>query len=773
MKQHSFLIIIYLCCMAGINAQQTPSLPYSKKIYRKGWIDYNKNGKKDIYEDARCSIDQRVEDLLRQMTLEEKLYQMSSIRLGEGDEIFQSSGEYSMDDIRTKLGSHGVGQLSCPVSDMEAGKSVSTGNQILRIAIEETRLGIPPIIDGEALHGCRALGATSYPQSIAMSCTWNPQLMHQIAEGIGQETYSRSIRQVFSPTLDLARDPRHGRMEECYGEDPYLASRMGVAFIKGVQSQGVICAPKHFLANFVAEGGRDSGHVGIGERELRELHAVPFHAAITEGKARSIMAAYNAIDGVPCSANRWLLTDLLRHEWGFDGYVVSDWSAVIHTFGHHRIAPTPLEAATRCVKAGLDMELPRLNTYVRLAEMINQHKLTEEDINTNVRHILRTKLQMGLFEHPYVDEKQAGQLCDAPHFRALAHEAARQSIVLLKNDKKLLPLTHAQRIAVIGPNANVTQLGGYSARGVRGITPLEGIKNHFGHQAVISYAKGCAIRSTDQSGFAEAIQAAQDADVCILIMGGAVGTTGGETRDRNTLDLMGVQEDLIEAIAQTGKPMVVVLVDGRPVTMTQWMDKADAIVMMFYAGEEGGNALGEILHGTTNPSGKLSISYPRCVGDLPMCLLHRPYGREGHIVEYGLGAMPQSRYFPLYPFGYGLSYTTYEYKNLQLTSDLIKPGDTLQFTVDITNTGTMDGDEIVQVYLTDLYCRITQPEKRLKAFQRIHVPAGETRTVSFSLPYVELSFLNERLSPEVETGEFELLVGPHCMDGVTRRFMAE
>lgn len=622
-------------------------------------------------------------------------------------------------------------------------------------------------------HGCRATGATSYPQSIALSCTWNVDLMAQIADAIGKETHSRGINQVLSPTLDLARDPRHGRMEECYGEDPFLASRMGVEFIKGVQKNGVVCSPKHFLANFVTDGGRDSGNAGMSERELREIHMPPFRAAVKEAGVKSLMAAYNSVDGIPCSANRWLLTDVLRNEWGFDGFVVSDWSAVSHAYGHLRIAPTQLEAAALCAKAGMDVELPRIKSYVKLGEMVKQGKITKEEIDTNVRHILRVKFQMGLFEHPYVDEKLAEKLCDAPQFRNLAREAARQSIVLLKNEKNRLPLNGVRKLAVIGPNATVAQLGSYSARGVKGVSPLEGIKNIFGKQVEVSYAKGCGLTDNDTSGFADAVKCVQDADACVMVMGGANWTTGGETRDRNNLDLMGMQEKLILEIGKTGKPIIVVLVEGRPVTMTRWMDKADAIVMMFFAGEEGGNALAEILSGKVNPSGKLTVSYPRTVGDLPMCLLHRPYGREGNIVEYGQNTMPANRYFPLYPFGYGLSYTTYEYKNLRLENDKLTKDEDIHFSIDITNTGNMDGDEIVQVYLTDLYCRITQSEKQLKAFQRVRVPAGQTKTVSFTLPYSALSFLNERLQPEVEAGEFELLVGPDCMQGATQRFAVQ
>lgn len=745
------LIMLIGCCnLFALNSKKSEKLPY---------------------KDATLPIENRVEDLLSRMTLEEKVYQLCAEFLGEGDEIFRSSGKYSMDNIRERFGTHGVGHLSCPTTDMPVQQSILTANQIQKIAIEETRLGIPVIIDAEALHGCRALGATSYPQSIALSCTWDLNLMAEVADAIGQETYSRGINQVLSPTLDLARDPRHGRMEECYGEDPFLASRMGVEFIKGVQKNGVICSPKHFLANFVAEGGRDSGNIGLSERELRELHIPPYQAAVMEANVKSMMAAYNTIDGVPCSANSWLLTDVLRNEWGFTGFVVSDWSGVLHASSTLKIAPSLAESAVLCVKAGLDVDLPRMKGFAQLIRMAKEGKIKEEEIDVNVRRILRVKFELGLFEHPYIDEKRGIELCDAPQFRELARKAACESIVLLKNENNVLPLTSARKIAVIGPNANSLQLGGYSPSGVKGATPLEGLKNIIGQQKEFLYAKGCELTGNDKSDFAQAIKTAKEAELCILVMGGRNGTTGGETRDRADLDLMGVQEELIMAIAQTGKPIVVVLVDGRPVTMSRWMDKADAIVMMFFAGEEGGNALAEILSGKVNPTGKLSISFPKQTGDIPMCLYHRPYGREGRVVEYH--SIPQSRYYPQFPFGFGLSYTTYQYQNIKLSKSKYDKNETIEVSVDVTNAGKVDGDEIVQLYLTDLYCRITQSEKKLKAFERVHIPAGETRTISFSLPSSSLTFLNEKLEPELEPGEFEILIGPNCMEGLTQRFYIE
>lgn len=718
------------------------------------------------YKNQDLSIQERVDDLLRRMSLEEKVYQMCALRLGEGDEIFKTSGEYSADFVRGEMSPHGVGHISCPTTDMDAQRSVTTINEIQRIAVEETRLGIPVLVNDEALHGVIGRGATSYPQSIALSCTWDLNLMSEISDAIGKETFSRGVRQVLSPTLDLARDPRHGRMEETYGEDPYLASRFGVKYVQGVQRHGVICSPKHFVANFVADGGRDAGNIALSERELREIHLVPYKAAVMEAGVKSIMAAYNAIDGVPCSSNKWLLTDVLRNEWGFTGFVVSDWSGVNHTFGHHKVARSLGEAAVFCSKAGLDVDLPRIRSFRNLIEMVKEGKIKEEFIDKNVERILRVKFELGLFEAPYIDETLTTTLKKTPAFRDLAYKAACKSIVLLKNEKSILPL-RARNIAVIGPNADKLQLGGYSARGVAGVTPLQGLRKAFG-DSNITYAKGCELTGEDKSGFAEAMSVAQKADVCILVMGGSNGLTGGETRDRATLDLMGVQEDLINEISSLGKPVIVVLVDGRPVTMSGWIDKVDGLVMMFFAGEEGGNALADIVAGKVNPSGKLTVTFPRNVGDVPMNQLHRPYGREGKIAEYP--RIPESRYVPLFPFGYGLSYTSYEYGDIKIAKKEYKVGENVSFSIDVTNTGNMDGEEIVQVYLTDLYSRISLAPKQLKSFKRVYIPAGETRRVDFVLSGSDLSFLNEKLQPEVEPGEFEITVGMNSLEGKTEKF---
>ncbi|WP_455643374.1 glycoside hydrolase family 3 N-terminal domain-containing protein [Parabacteroides sp.] len=741
------------------------------------------NAKKSVreiypYKNPKFSIEQRVDDLLKRMTVEEKVYQMCALRLGEGDEIFRTSGEYTIDLIRKEFGEHGIGNVSCPTTDRVAEHSAKIINEIQRVAVEETRLGIPVLVNDEALHGIKGKGATSYPQSIALSSTWNLPLMREVADAIGREAHSRGITQVLSPTLDLARDPRHGRMEETYGEDPGLVALFGVEFIKGVQGQGVVCSPKHFIANFVASGGREAGNIALSERELREIHLVPYEAAVKQAGVKSLMAAYNAIDGVPCHANRWLLTDVLRDDWGFTGFTVSDWSGVNHTHGYHRIASSWEESAVLCSKAGLDVDLPRIRSYKQLTEAIKSGKIKESDIDVNVRRILRVKFELGLFENPYVEEKDAVRLQDAPELRRLARKAARQSIVLLKNENQVLPLNY-KKIAVVGPNADVLQLGGYSAVGVKGNTPLQGIRAAFEGASEILYAKGCGLTQNDCSGFDEALSIAGQADVTVLVMGGRNGVTGGETQDRIDLDLMGVQEELIKRVSALGKPVVVVLVDGRPVTMMDWIDEVDGVVMMFYAGEEGGNALGEVLSGKVNPSGKLTVTIPRYTGQLPMPLLSRPHGRESSFAEFPSikrsdpVIAKHNRYYPLYPFGYGLSYTSFRYSGLKLSKKEIQKGDEIVVSVDITNEGYMEGDEIVQLYLTDLYCRISQPQKKLQGFQRVFIPVGETRRVTFTLTGKNMSFLNERFEEEIGDGEFEVFVGKNSMDGTVEKFIVK
>jgi len=710
-------------------------------------------------------IEQRVNDLLARMTLDEKVRQLCSLKLGEKANMFTDKGTYTPEILRKYLGTLGVGSVSLPIARMDARSGTEVTNLIQRVSAENTRLGIPPIIDGEGFHGLRANGSCIFPTGIALGATWNPDLIHTISTIVGLEAHSRGLRRIFAPILDLSHDPRHGRTEETYGEDPYLASRLGVAFVTGLQSQGVISTPKHFVANFVGEGGRDSGDIELSERSLRELYLVPFRAAVTEGGALGIMCAYNSLNGVPCCCNHWLLTDVLRGEWNFQGAVVSDWNAIPNSVGDLH-ANTRGEAARRAVTAGTDIETPRFDVYNgSLAEEVRTGHCNQEVVDEAVRRVLRLKFRLGLFDQPYNEPNRAVQISDTDANRQIALLAARESIVLLRNERSILPLSSALKtIAVIGPNANIARLGGYTPEVVRATSPLEALADHLGSKVTLSYAKGCELTGDSTDGFAEAIAAAHRSDVSILFVGGSA-ETASEQRDRADLDLTGKQEALIDAVAKVGKPVVVVLVSGGPVTMTHWINKVDGIVMAWYAGEEGGNAIAEVLTGACNPSGHLPITFPLFTGQLPMPYNHRPYGRTGTTLE--IPATNDSvRYDPLFPFGYGQSYTTFEYSDLVINPQRILHDGTIRISLKVANTGARNGDDIVQLYLRYGICRITQPVERLCAFKRISLAAGASQVVTFILGQNDLTFLNEDLKPEVNVGVYSILVGSDSQSGL-------
>ncbi|MEM2914484.1 MAG: glycoside hydrolase family 3 C-terminal domain-containing protein, partial [Candidatus Bathyarchaeia archaeon] len=553
------------------------------------------------------------------------------------------------------------------------------------------------------------------------------------------------------------RDPRCGRTEETYGEDPYLASVMAVAFIRGVQSQKVICTPKHFAANFVGDGGRDSNAIHFSERLLREIYFPAFKAAIQKGGALSLMAAYNSIDGVPCSCNKWLLTEILRGEWGFKGFVVSDYGSVSGLITHHGVAASKAEAAKKALEAGLDMELPESDCFEHLPDLVREGKISEEVINEAVRRVLMVKAWLGLFEEPFIDPEYAEKICDCDEHRKLALEAARQGIVLLKNDG-ILPLAKNLRsIAVLGPNAAVMRLGGYSGYGVKVISPLEGIRNKVSEFTRVYFAEGCSLTGTSREGFRDALKAAKNSDAAVLFVGNSVPETEGEQRDRCNLDLPGVQEDLIKEVCDLEIPTIVVLINGSAVTMTKWIDKVNAVVEAWYPGEEGGNAIADVLFGDYNPGGKLPITFPRAVGQLPLYYNQKPSGRVYDYVDLR-GTQYQ------FPFGYGLSYTKFEYNNLRITPEKINPEGKVKIQFDVKNIGRYKGDEVVQLYIHDPLASITRPLKELKGFKRITLEPGEWRNVEFTLGPGELSFYDINMNLVVEPGLFEVMIGSSSED---------
>lgn len=837
------------------------------------------------YLNPRLPVEQRVDDLLRRMTIEEKVAQLqSTLSMPKGRALIPFEG----------LG--GVGPLLRPLAAERAAMRADT---IQQDELTNTRLAIPVMIHDEALHGLVGNGATSFPQAIALASTWDPELMGRVAAVIGREARTRGIRQVLSPVVNIARDVRWGRVEETYGEDPYLSSTMGAAFCTAIERQGVATTPKHFVAN-VGDGGRDSYPINLSERLLREIFFPPFEACIKEGRASSIMAAYNSLNGLPCSADPWLLSDVLRKEWGFSGFVVSDYGSAAGIMNMHHVAANELEAASLGLAAGLDVELPDIYVFGRpLLDAVRIHRVPMQLLDDAVRRVLRVKFRLGMFEDRMVSPDTARAVNNAPTHRALAREAARKAVVLLKNDGNILPLRRdLTSIAVIGPAANDVNLGGYSGFGMRKVSILEGIRNTLSGSSKVTGAQGCAIgfaalppipamclvpsgdtrglhglrgeyfnnismsgrpalvrtdsvinfdwamgspdpeipvdsfsvrwtgyivprttgvyklgASTDdglrlyidgkllidswfdrgrtldfvevkleagkrytlqmeyyeKSGYAyaglvwdlkdrpnplltSAVETARNADVALV----AVQIQEGEGYDRADLDLPAPEEELISAVAATGTPTVVVLVDGSAVTMDRWASSVAGIVQAWYGGEEAGNGLADILFGYESPGGRLPITFPRFVGQVPLFYNHEPTGRGDNYADMS-GK-------PLFPFGYGLSYTSFSYSGLTINPDTLHRGGVSTVSVNVTNTGKVKGDEVVQLYLHRRVASVTQPVETLKGYSRVTLAPGESRTVVFSIGPDKLSFLDRNLNPVVEPGDVDILIGSSSSD---------
>ncbi|KUK80348.1 MAG: Glycoside hydrolase family 3 domain protein, partial [Petrotoga mobilis] len=673
-------------------------------------------------------------------------------------------------------------------------KTAELSNKIQRFLLTETRLGIPAFMHEECLSGYMTRGATIFPQMIGAASTWEPPLIERMATSIRNQMKALGIHQGLSPVVDVTRDPRWGRTEETFGEDPYLIAKMGVAYVKGLQSDdlknGVVATLKHFVGYGVSEGGMNWAPAHIPERELKETFLLPFEAAIKEGKAKSVMNAYHEIDGIPCGASEILLRKILREEWGFDGIVVSDYFAINSLMEYHKIVSNKEEAAIRALKAGIDVELPSFDCYKGpLKNAIENGKLSEEFIDESVRNILRLKFEMGLFENPYVDLEKVPDNLDTPKDRKLAYEIAKKSIVLLKNDG-IVPLKknpNIKKVAVIGPNANsarnltgdytyLTHLetlkqGAFGTSAMEGITfseselPIktiyESLKEKLEKLNVeTSYAKGCEINDENQEMFKEAVELAKISDVAILVLGDKSGLTldctTGESRDSSTLVLPGVQLDLLKSVIDTGTSVIVVLINGRPYSL-DWISKnVSAIFEAWLPGEEGGNALADIILGNESPSGKLPISFPRHVGQIPAYYNHKPSGGRSQ----WWGDYTDSPAKPLYPFGYGLSYTQFEYANLQIESN----DKIVKISMDVKNIGEEKGDEIVQLYVNDEVASVTRPVKELKGFQRVTLKPSEKKRIIFNLPIETLAIYNEKMEFLVEKGYFKVMVGSSSED---------
>jgi beta-glucosidase len=754
----------------------------------------------NVYLDSTRSTGDRVEDLLSRMNLEEKIAQLGSITPSP----LMENNRFSADKAAGIIG-NGMGQISAAArsSGLKARELAVLNNEIQKHLVENTRLGIPAIVHEECLSGFRANGATIFPQNIGLASTWEPELIGRITGTIRQQMRATGIHQGLAPVVDIVRDPRWGRVEETFGEDPYLDAAMAVAYVKGLQgddiSRGVIATLKHFAGHGLPERGLNCAPSHIPPRLFREVYLYPFERAVKEGGVLSVMNAYHEIDGVPCAASEELLTDILRGEWGFDGIVVSDYFSIRQLMTVHRITSDGGEAAALSLKAGIDSELPAYDCYARpLKDMVENGKVPMALIDRAVSRILEMKIRLGLFDNPYVDPEAAPAVIDTAKQRELALEAARKSIVLLKNEAKTLPLAKdLKTVAVIGPSAASQRnlLGDYTFpsgygyqfemdehsrtvtirwfdeayRGDKVASPavvslLEGIKSKVGGNTRVIYARGCEINDTSEEGFAAAVEAARSADVAVVAVGGRSGMlpecTCGEMRDRVELGLPGVQEKLVRAVYETGTPVVLVLVNGRPYTLKWMAEKIPAIIEAWMPGEEGGTALADVLFGDYNPGGKLPITFPEREGQIPIYYARKPSGRKGPV----WGDYVDGSARPLYEFGYGLSYTTFEFTDLSISPARIPTDGEVTIKLTVRNTGNRAGDEVVQLYINDIVASVTRPVKELKGFRRIHLGPGQSDTVTFVLPAELLAFYNLDMKRVVEPGIFRVMVGRSSED---------
>lgn len=729
------------------------------------------------YHDPSLPIENRVADLLPRMTLTEKCAQLiGPMGLDEGD------GQFSLEFCRQHF-MNGISYVNSHHKNRGTRQTAAYLNVLQKFLREETRLGIPTLAIGEGLHGYMAHEATSFPQAIGLASAWDTDLHERVFSVIAKEMRARGAQYVLSPVLDVARDPRWGRTEETYGEDPYLISRLGVAAVRGFQGaafdgnpEKVLATAKHFAAHGQPEGGTNCAPANYAERTLREELFAPFEAVVREGKIGSVMASYNEINGIPSHINSWLLKDLLCGEWGFEGLVVSDGWGVDDLYKLHRVAAGEAEAAEKSFSSGVEVELGRC--FRHLEQAVLGGRISEAALDAAVAKVLRVKFMLGLFENPFVDEDAAVAVTNCAEHKALALEAAHKSIVLLKNEGGLLPIDRSKlrSLAVIGPNAAKVRLGGYSGDPLEPVSVLEGIRQKAGNALEILYAEGCGLTlspgtasqlwpldqiilptaAEDAAAIAEAVQTARKADVVLLVLGDneqtcREGWSQTHLGDRDSLDLPGRQEELLRAMAATGKPVVLLLLNGRPASINFAAEHIPAILEGWYLGQAAGTAVADVLFGEVNPGGKLPITFPRSVGQIPAYYYHKPSARRGYLF---------SNKEPLFAFGHGLSYTTFTYSNLRLNTDTMRADHRATLSVDVANTGSRAGDEVVQFYVRDVLSeQVTRPVKLLKGFQRITLQPGETRTVRFEVGRDQLEFWGSAMQKVVEPGKFELMVG--------------
>jgi beta-glucosidase len=789
------------CCLSTIVATAQ-----NKSIYHDGWIDFNKNGKEDIFEDPTQPVERRIADLLSQMTLEEKTCQTATL-YGFGrvlkDELPTPAwkNEIWKDGI-ANIDEHLNGVTNTPSANTSLSYPFSRHaeaiNTVQHWFIEQTRLGIPVDFTNEGIHGLNHDRATSLPAPIAIGSTWDKALVREAGDIVGREAKALGYTNVYTPILDIARDPRWGRTLESYGEDPYLIAELGKQMVLGVQEQGVASTLKHYAVYSVPKGGRDGSartDPHVAPRELFELYLYAFRRVIEEAHPLGVMSSYNDWDGVPITGSYYFLTELLRERFGFDGYVVSDSEAVEYLFSKHHVAETYKDAVRQVMEAGLNVRTnftPPQTFILPLREIVKEGSLSMATLDKRVSEVLRVKFRLGLFDQPYVkDPKAADEVLRPGRTTPFMLKMARESLVLLKNDSSLLPLEKKKyrRILVVGPLAKATSyaISRYGPSHLSVVSVEEGLRNFVGNAAVLDYAQGCEVAdsswpeseiiptpltTTEQADIDEAVAKARGSDLIVAVLGEDEKRVG-EGMSRTGLGLPGRQEQLLEALRATGRPVVLVLINGQPLTIN-WANRyIPAILEAWFPNQLGGQAIAETLFGDNNPGGKLTITFPKTTGEIEWNFPYKPGSQPGDWPpnrppgDRRPGAKPENHtsvFGPLYPFGYGLSYTTFSYSNLVVTPEAQKPAGDVAVTVDITNTGSRKGDEVVQLYVHDEVSSVTVYEEQLRGFERVSLDPGEKKTVTFVLHPDDLSLLDKNMVWRVEPGKFQALIGSSSAD---------
>ena len=781
------LLILFSMIPAALPLRAQTSLPARAGIYREGWIDFNKNGRKDVYEDYKAPIDARVEDLLRQMNLNEKTCQTATL-YGYNRVL---KDELPTPEWKTRVWKDGIANIDEHLNGVAAGstsvyardikKHVWAMNETQRFFIEETRLGIPVDFTNEGLRGVAFTTATSFPSQLAVGGTWNKQLVSEIGRITALEARALGYTNVYSPTLDVPRDPRWGRVEDTYGEDPYLVSRMGVAMAKALQKDYTVASTaKHFAVYSYNKGGREGQartDPQTSPREVENIFLPGFKAAIKEAGILGIMSSYNDYDSIPVTGSSYWLTERLRKDFGFKGYVVSDSASVEFLYNKHRVAADMKDAVRQSINAGLNVKTNFTQPedfILPLRELVKEGRVTMKTLDDRVRDVLRVKFLLGIFDRPYVKDAEATErLVNSAEHQRVALRAARESMVLLKNDGGVLPLSKVIRsVAVIGPNADddTNTKYRYGPLGVRGVTVFEGIKRKLGASAKVTYAKGCEIvderwpeseilpeplTKKERDEIDKAVEAAREADVSVVVLGDQAATVG-EHASRSSLDLPGRQLDLLQAVYAVGKPVVLVLINGRPMSVNWAQKYVPGVIEAWFPGAQGGTAIADVLFGDYNPGGKLTMTFPKTAGQIPLNFPTKPNAQADGEKTRVAGA--------LYYFGHGLSYTTFEYGDLTISpaKPAIAGNVTLTFTV--KNTGARAGDEVAQLYTRDMVSSVTTYEKSLRGFERISLEPGEKKTVTFTLTPADLALWNREMRFVVEPGVFQVMIGSSSED---------